>query len=77
MVRDDSYQGVISRKDDIITDSTKIDYSVYETGKLSFDYERMMKDTGFNLQDIIRVQKETGVGNTPLSRCLIFNWQDL
>lgn len=66
MVRDDSYQGVISRKDDIITDSTKIDYSVYETGKLSFDYERMMKDTGFNLQDIIRVQKETGVGNTPL-----------
>lgn len=66
MARDDSYQGVMARKDEIIRNSTRIEYSDYETGTLSFDYEKMMEDTGFNLQDIIRIQRETGVGNTPL-----------
>ena len=66
MVRDNSYDAVMGRKDEIITNATKINYGDYETGKLSFDYERMMKDTGFSLQDIIRIQRNVGVGNTPL-----------
>lgn len=66
MAADMSYEGVMSRQDDIIKNSTRIEYSDYEINKLSFDYEKMMEDTGFSLQDIIRVQKEVGVGNTPL-----------
>lgn len=66
MVRDNSYDAVMGRKDEIITNATKINYEDYETGKLSFDYERMMKDTGFSLQDVIRIQRNVGVGNTPL-----------
>lgn len=63
---DMSYKGVMSRQDEIIKKSTRIEYSDYEINKLTFDYEKMMKDTGINLQDIIRIQRETGVGNTPL-----------
>lgn len=63
---DMSYKGVMSRQDEIIKESTRIEYSDYEINKLTFDYEKMMKDTGINLQDIIRIQRETGVGNTSL-----------
>ncbi|MBW4827776.1 MAG: PLP-dependent lyase/thiolase [Clostridiaceae bacterium] len=66
MALDMSYKGVMSRQDEIIKKSTRIEYSDYEINKLTFDYEKMMKDTGINLQDIIRIQRETGVGNTPL-----------
>lgn len=66
MALDMSYKGVTSRQDEIIKKSTRIEYSDYEINKLTFDYEKMMKDTGINLQDIIRIQRETGVGNTPL-----------
>lgn len=43
-----------------------IDYDVYRQGEIAFDYERMMNDCGFSLEDIIRIQAETKVGNTPL-----------
>ena len=66
MARDNSYDAVMGRKDEIIENATRINYEDYEAGKLSFDYERMMKDTGFSLQDVIRIQRDVGVGNTPL-----------
>ena len=43
-----------------------IDYSIFESGSISFDYERMMRDTGYSLQEITDIQRQTGVGNTPL-----------
>lgn len=43
-----------------------IDYEVFNSGDIGFDYERMMRETGYNLQDIIKIQKNTGVGNTPV-----------
>ncbi|MBL4935127.1 PLP-dependent lyase/thiolase [Clostridium sp. YIM B02515] len=46
--------------------SVGIDYKKYETGKLSFDYEAMMRDTGYSIADVMKIQKETNVGNTPL-----------
>lgn len=46
--------------------SVGIDYKKYETGKLSFDYEEMMRNTGYSISDIMKIQKETNVGNTPL-----------
>lgn len=66
MNRDTSYQAVMARKNDIMKSSMGIDYDVYRQGELAFDYERMMSDCGFSLEDIIRIQAETKVGNTPL-----------
>lgn len=46
--------------------SVGINFSKYETGKLSFDYERMMRDTGYSLSDVMRIQREMGVSRTSL-----------
>ncbi|WP_138203166.1 2-amino-4-oxopentanoate thiolase subunit OrtB [Haloimpatiens lingqiaonensis] len=60
------YHELMERKNEIMLKSVKINYSKYEKSNIAFDYEDMMKDTGYELQDVIRIQKETGVGNTPL-----------
>lgn len=61
-----SYQAVIARKPEIIRKATNIDYAVFESGGIGFDYERMMNQAGYSLDEIRQIQKETGVGNTPL-----------
>lgn len=60
------YEELMVRKNEIMKKSIGIDYSIYEKGKLSFDYEKMMKDTGYSLNDVVKIQNEVGVGNTPL-----------
>lgn len=66
MTRDNSYQAVMARKNEIMKSSMGLDYETYRQGELAFDYERMMNDCGFTLEDIIRIQSETKVGNTPM-----------
>ena len=66
MSRDTSYQAVMARKNEIMKMSMGLDYDVYKTGELAFDYEKMMDDCGFTLEDVVRIQAETKVGNTPL-----------
>ncbi|MDN5279229.1 MAG: 2-amino-4-ketopentanoate thiolase beta subunit [Clostridiales bacterium] len=66
MNMDTSYQAVMARKNEIMKSSMGIDYDIYRQGEIAFDYERMMNDCGFSLEDIIRIQAETKVGNTPL-----------
>lgn len=66
MALDTSYKAVMSRNDDIMKKAIGIDYSKYESGNIAFDYEAMMKDTAFSLEEIIKIQREVGVGNTPL-----------
>lgn len=60
------YEELMERKNEIILKSIGIDYSKYETGKLSFDYEGLMKDVGYCLEEVKEIQKNVGVGNTPL-----------
>lgn len=60
------YEDMMNRKGEIMLKSVGVDYSKYETGNISFDYERMMRDTGYTLSDVIKIQSEVGVGNTPL-----------
>jgi len=60
------YEELMGKKGEIMLKSVGIDYSKYETGKLSFDYERMLRDTGYSLSDVMKIQSEVGVGNTPL-----------
>jgi 2-amino-4-ketopentanoate thiolase beta subunit len=60
------YEEIIKLKNEIMLKSTGIDYSRYETGRISFDYEHMMRSSGYTLSDVMRIQEEVGVGNTPL-----------
>ncbi|WP_343216178.1 2-amino-4-oxopentanoate thiolase subunit OrtB [Clostridium mobile] len=60
------YDELMARKNEIMLKSVGLDYDKYENGKLSFDYEKLMKDVGYSLEEIENIQKEAGVGNTPL-----------
>ncbi|MEW5813872.1 MAG: 2-amino-4-oxopentanoate thiolase subunit OrtB [Spirochaetota bacterium] len=61
-----AYQDVMERRGSIIRKSVGIDYEHYRTGTLAFDYERLLSDTGYTLEETARVQAETAVGKTPL-----------
>ncbi|HHY92923.1 MAG TPA: PLP-dependent lyase/thiolase [Firmicutes bacterium] len=56
----------MDRKNEIMKRSVGIDYSKYELSSIAFDYEGMMAEAGYSLDEVRRIQAETGVGNTPL-----------
>lgn len=66
MTKDISYEAVMARKSEIMKKAVGIDYEVFESGSIAFDYEKMMRETGYTLEEIEKIQKKTGVGNTPL-----------
>ncbi len=66
MNKDMSYAGVMSRKNEIMKKAVGIDYEVFESQGLAFDYEKMMKETGYTLEEMQKIQGDTGVGNTPI-----------
>lgn len=61
-----SYDGVLSRRSEIMKKSIGIDYNDFELEGIAFDYERMMKETGYTLEEMREIQGSTGVGDTPL-----------
>lgn len=61
-----SFEAVMERKNETMKDAIGIDYDAFESGSIAFDYERMMRETGYSLHEIQEIQKETGVGNTPI-----------
>ncbi|MBU5677872.1 PLP-dependent lyase/thiolase [Alkaliphilus sp. MSJ-5] len=66
MNKDMSYEAVMSRRSEIMKKSVGIDYATFESGGIAFDYEKMMKETGYTLEEMQEIQGSTGVGNTPL-----------
>ena len=56
----------MKRKNEIMKKSVGIDYSLFESGSIAFDYEGMMDKVGYTLDEIRAIQTETGVGNTPM-----------
>ncbi len=66
MSRDMSYEAVMGRRNEIMKKAVGIDYSTFESGSIAFDYERMMKETGYTLEEMQKIQGDTGVGNTPI-----------
>lgn len=66
MSRDNSYSAVMGRKSEIMKKAIGIDYDDFESGSIAFDYEKMMRETGYTLDEIQRIQKEVFVGNTPI-----------
>jgi cysteine synthase len=45
--------------------SVGIDYSLLRQGRLAWDYEALMSEVGYDLDEIARIQVEHGVGKTP------------
>ncbi|OPJ56788.1 2-amino-4-oxopentanoate thiolase subunit OrtB [Alkalithermobacter paradoxus] len=66
MSKDMSYLGVMSRKNEIVKNAIGIDYSIFESGGISFDYEKMMRETGYTLDEMQKIQRDVSVGNTPI-----------
>lgn len=61
-----SYEAVMSRKNEIMKKAVGLDYSVFESGGIAFDFEKMMHETGYTLDQVQSIQGETNVGNTPI-----------
>lgn len=66
MSRDLSYNAVMSRKSEIMKKAIGIDYSLFESGTIAFDYEKMMRETGYSLEEMQEIQRSVNVGNTPI-----------
>ena len=65
-MKDMSYSGVMSRKNEIMKQAIGMDYAVFESGGIAFDYEKMMKDCGYTLDEMVAMQRHVHVGNTPI-----------
>ncbi|MDY3118070.1 MAG: 2-amino-4-oxopentanoate thiolase subunit OrtB [Peptoniphilus sp.] len=67
MNRDNSYEAILGRKNEIMLASTGIDYTKFELDGIGFDYEKMMSESaGFSIEEIRQIQADRAVGNTPL-----------
>lgn len=66
MSKDMSYQAVMARRPEIMKKAAGLDFAQFESGSIAFDYERMMKEAGFTIAEIQKIQSEHGVGNTPI-----------
>ena len=60
------YDSVMGRSEEIMKKALGLDYSQFESGSIAFDYEKLMSAAGYDLQEVIDIEKEVGVGNTPL-----------
>ncbi|HXQ21735.1 MAG TPA: 2-amino-4-oxopentanoate thiolase subunit OrtB [Candidatus Acidoferrales bacterium] len=63
---DESYAAIMAQREEIMRGSVGIDYGQYVTGVLAFDYERLLADTGYDVETARAVQTLTAVGDTPL-----------
>lgn len=60
------YDSVMGRSNDIMKEALGLDYNDFEKGGVKFDYEALMKSTGYTLDEVAKIQAKTAVGNTPL-----------
>ncbi len=60
-----SYESVMARRKEIMKASVGVDYDKYELEGIAFDYEALMRDTSYPIEEIRKIQSETGVGDTP------------
>lgn len=60
------YDSVMARKNEVMNAALSIDYSQFESGSMAFDYEKMMRETGYSLEEMQDIQYSVNVGNTPI-----------
>lgn len=61
-----TYAQLVEHRGEIMRRAIGFDYEQFEQGGLAFDYERMMANTGYNLAEMRAIQRQVGVGDTPL-----------
>lgn len=66
MSLDKSYEAINARKNEIIKNAMQIDYDKFENEGIGFDYEAMMREVGYSIEEMQKIQLDHGVGNTPL-----------
>lgn len=66
MNKDMSYSSVMGRRLEIMKKAVGIDYSEFEYDGIGFDYEKMMRETGYTLEEMQQIQYNYAVGNTPI-----------
>ncbi len=59
-------EALMSRRNEIMRKAVGLDYTKFEHKGIGFDYEGMMDETGYTLEDITKIQQSSGVGRTPL-----------
>jgi len=65
-MKDNLFEQVMARREEILNRALGVDLNIYEQEGLAFDYEKMMEECAYNIQDTVQIQLENGVGNTPL-----------
>ena len=60
------YNSVMGRSADIMKASLGLDFNDFESGSVAFDYEGLMKATGYTIEEVDKIQSRTGVGRTQL-----------
>ena len=60
------YDSVMARKQEVMKAAIGIDYSRFESGSMAFDYEKMMRETGYSLEEMQKIQRSVNVGDTPI-----------
>ena len=61
-----SYDAVMGRRDDILYGALGIDYRTVERDGAGFDHGALMELVGLDLDEIRQVQRNSGVGGTPM-----------
>ncbi|HHW26081.1 MAG TPA: PLP-dependent lyase/thiolase, partial [Firmicutes bacterium] len=66
MAKDLSYAAVMARRGEIMKKALGVEYEEFEQGGIVFDYEAMMTKAAYPFEEVRRIQREVGVGDTPL-----------
>lgn len=66
MSKDMSYEAINARKNQIMKDAMRISYEDFEWDGIGFDYEKMMREVGYSMEEMRQIQLDNGVGETPL-----------
>ncbi len=61
-----TFSDLDARKSDIMLKSVGLNYSEYELEGIGFDYEALMKASGYSFEDVKAIQNDSMVGHTPL-----------
>lgn len=59
-------QDILQRKEEILHRSTGLDYPAFAKGQFGLDYEGLMSAVNYDLSQVYELQKQVGVGKTPL-----------
>ena len=61
-----SYASVMGRSAQVLKKAVGINYDDFILSPLAFDYEKMMEEVGYGIDEVQRIQLETNVGRTPI-----------